>query len=91
MTVLLSGSTGSLGSYLPDVLYHHQRVSHIICLNRSSNAAERHKQTGPRRGLSPLDPRRVDFLQADLSKQHLRLTPTLYEFLRSTVTHVIRE
>lgn len=91
MTVLLSSSTGSLGSYLLDVLYHHKRVSRIICLDRSSNAAERHNQTGPRRGFSPLDPRRVDFLQADLSKQHLGLSATLYVFLRSTVTHFIRK
>lgn len=91
MTVLLSGSTGSLGSYLLEALYHNKRVSHIICLNRSPNAAERHKQTGPRRGLSPLDPRRVEFLQADLSKLRLGLSPTLFEYLRSTVTHVIRE
>lgn len=91
MTVLLSGSTGSLGSYLLEDLYHNKCVSHIICLNRSPNAAERHKQTGPGRGLSPLDPCRVEFLQADLSKPRLGLNLTLYEYLRSTITHVIRK
>ena len=91
MTVILTGSTGSLGSYLLEALYHNKHVSHIICLNRSPNAAERHKQIGPKRGFSSLDPDRVDFFKADLSKPQLGLDPVVYENLRSTVTHVIRE
>ena len=33
MTILLTGSTGSLGSYVLDVLYANPNVSQIICLN----------------------------------------------------------
>lgn len=91
MTVVLTGSTGSLGSYLLDALYHSKRVSHIICLNRSSNAAERHKHCGQQRGLSPLNPDRVEFLKADLSKPKLGIDSAYFEYLRSTVTHIIRE
>ena len=91
MTVVLSGSTGSLGSYLLEALYHSKNVSHIICLDRSPHAAERHKQTGPKRGLSPIDPDRVEFHRADLSKPQLGLEVSLYERLRSTVTHIIRQ
>lgn len=91
MIVLLTGSTGSLGSYLLEALSLNRNVLHIICLNRSATAAERHQQTGSKRGLSPIDPQRVEFLQADLSKPQLGLDVTLYERLRTTVTHVIRK
>ena len=91
MTVILTGSTGSLGSYLLDTLYRSKRVSRIICLNRSSNAAEKHKQMGQQRGLSPLHPGRVEFLKADLSKPRLGIDSETYETLRSTVTHIIRK
>ena len=91
MTVILTGSTGSLGSYLLEALYHSKRVSRIICLNRSSNAAERHKYIGRQRGLSPLDPDRVKFLMADLSKPKLGIDSATYESLCSNVTHIIRK
>ncbi|KAL8722181.1 MAG: hypothetical protein Q9225_001277 [Loekoesia sp. 1 TL-2023] len=91
MTVILTGSTGSLGSYLLEALQNNKNVLRIICLNRRSDAAERHRQTGPKRGLSPLDPNRVEFLKADLSKPQLGLGPSLYQRLRLTVTHIIRD
>lgn len=91
MTILLTGSTGSLGSYLLEALYLNRNVLHIICLNRSATAAERHQQTGSKRGLSPIDPERVEFLKADLSKPQLGLDEAVYERLQTTVTHVIRE
>lgn len=91
MTVFQTGSTGSLGSYLLDALYHSKRVSRIICLNRSSNAAERRRQISQERGLSSLSPDRVEFLKADLSKPKLGIDSAWYQTLRSTVTHIIRE
>ncbi|KAI0381395.1 acetyl-CoA synthetase-like protein [Hypomontagnella monticulosa] len=89
MTVLLTGSTGSLGSYLLNTLYNNENVERIICLNRSSNAYEKHKQTGPRRGLSLLTSSKVEFLKADLSKRGLGLEESTYKRLTQTVTHVI--
>ena len=91
ITVLLTGSTGSLGSYILDALYHDPNVSRIICLNRSPDAAEKHRRTGPPRGLSPLGPPRVEFLKASLGKQKLGLSDDLYTDLASSVTHIIRE
>ncbi|KAI9745048.1 MAG: hypothetical protein M1818_001326 [Claussenomyces sp. TS43310] len=89
MTVILSGSTGSVGSYLLEALYNDKNVSHIICLNRKSNAADKHSQMGPKRGLSPLNTDRVEFLKADFSKAQLGLEASVYERLLSSVTHVI--
>lgn len=91
MTVLLTGSTGSLGSYILEELYRNHHVARIICLDRSSNAAARHAETRPKRGLSTLDPGRVAFFRADLSKARLGLEESTYQRLLATVTHIIRE
>lgn len=90
ITVLLTGSTGSLGSYILDTLYHDTNVSRIICLNRCADAAERHGRSGKSRGLSPLSPARVDFLKADLSRSKLGLSEEVYRELVGSVTHIIR-
>ncbi|KAG6363830.1 hypothetical protein INS49_008933 [Diaporthe citri] len=89
MTVLLTGSTGSLGSYLLEELCHNGRVSKIVCLNRSLDAAKRHASMIQSRGLNALDPSRVLFYKADLSKRQLGLAEGIYEQLLRTVTHII--
>ncbi|XXG95744.1 hypothetical protein Hte_002014 [Hypoxylon texense] len=89
MTVLLTGSTGSLGSYLLDTLYRDKNVSRIICLNRSPDAAEKHSRIASDRALSSLSTHRVEFLRADLSRRHFALPDSIYERLVRTVTHVI--
>jgi thioester reductase-like protein len=91
MTVLLTGSTGSLGSYLLDTLYHDSKVRHIICLDRSSKATEVHSINGPVRGLSRLDPSRVEFFKTDLSRKQFDLEDSVYQRLPSTTTRVIRK
>ena len=90
-TVLLTGSTGSLGSYLLNELSNDPSVQHIICLDRSSSAAEKHTETGPKRGLTPLDPERVEFLKADLADPQLGVENEVYERLKNIVTHIIRK
>jgi hypothetical protein len=89
MIVLLTGSTGSLGSSLLDPLFHDNKVRHIICLNHSTKAAEVHSRNRPVRGLSRLDPSRVEFFKADLSRSQFDLEDSVYQRLLSTVTHVI--
>lgn len=90
-TVLLTGSTGSLGSYLLNELSNDPNVQHIICLDRTSTAAEKHENTDPKRGLTPLDPERVEFHKANLADLHLGMEDQLYERLKDTVTHIIRK
>ncbi|KAL1982511.1 hypothetical protein VTN96DRAFT_1236 [Rasamsonia emersonii] len=95
-TVVLTGSTGSLGSYLLDALLGNPRVGKVICLNRSSGGADRQLAVCEARGLrtSQLEEgiaSRVEFLQSDdLSAPQLGLaSATDYERLLTTVTHVI--
>lgn len=91
ITVLLTGSTGSLGSYLLNELCNDPNVQHVICLDRASSAAEKHREMGPKRGLSPLDPERVEFLKANLANPQLGVGNEVYERLKNTVTHIIRK
>lgn len=57
-TVLLTGSTGSLGTYLLHSLLDNPQISHIYCLNRTPNAAEKQSRSFLDRGLkfSQLEP-----------------------------------
>lgn len=89
--VLLTGSTGSLGSYILNELQADNGIKRIICLDRSADAAERHRQTGPNRGLDNIDPSRVKFFKANLANPQLGLPSETYESLRTSVTHIIRK
>lgn len=91
MTVILTGSTGSLGSYLLDALCQAANVAHIICLNRSADAAKKQAILSAQRGLKPIDESRVEFLQADLSLPGFGLKNPVYTRLLRSVTHIIRE
>ncbi|KAK8080222.1 hypothetical protein PG997_008040 [Apiospora hydei] len=77
MHVVLTGSTGSLGSYLLDTLYQ--------------NPAEaRQRAISASRGLAcDWDASRVTFLQADLSAPLLGLYPAVYHRLQAETTHVL--
>ena len=90
MTVLLTGSTGSLGSYILETLYASRRVERIICLNRSTDAHTKQVHAARSRGLTASwESGRVSFLQADLSAPFLGLAPGEYQDLIDGVTHVI--
>ncbi|CZR62914.1 related to nonribosomal peptide synthetase MxcG (component of the myxochelin iron transport regulon) [Phialocephala subalpina] len=81
-SVILTGTTGSLGSYLLaqlDALPLSQ-VSRIYCLNRSADARERQEKSNRVRGLKALS-ERVEFLQADFAQQDLGLCEKKYEEL----------
>jgi aryl carrier-like protein len=88
--VLLTGSTGSLGSYLLNELQNDRDVSRIICLNRSADAAFRQAQLSFQRGLNTTDSNRVEFLQGDLSKPYFGLQSETYSRLLQSVSHMIR-
>ncbi|KAE8363507.1 hypothetical protein BDV27DRAFT_129836 [Aspergillus caelatus] len=88
--VVLTGSTGSLGTYLLDALLKTPSVAHVHCLNRKADAVDKQRQKSKAYRLNlDLDPSRVSFWPADLSKAGLGLEPGVFETLQQTTTLVI--
>lgn len=90
VTVLLTGSTGALGSYLLNELLSQPRVRHIYCFNRSSDAKSRQSKNHKDRELrSEFPEEKVTFLSGRLVAANFALPIGLYERLRSEVTHIL--
>ena len=88
--VILTGSTGSLGSYLLSSLYADQSITHIWCLNRSPDALARQTATNASRGLSStFESSRVTFQKCDFSQPLLGLSQSIYDEILGKVTHII--
>ncbi|KAI0391361.1 hypothetical protein F5Y17DRAFT_468272 [Xylariaceae sp. FL0594] len=88
IVVLLTGSTGSLGSYILDALQADLHVSRIICLCRGPGSFQRQQDIQGSRGLRPLS-YKVQCLDVDLSKSYFGLASEQYKELLNEVTHVI--
>jgi nucleoside-diphosphate-sugar epimerase len=89
--VILTGSTGSLGSYLLSELLRDFSVTKIYCLNRSEDAAGRQLQSLREKGLTTLEqfPRRVEFIQAQFGAEKLGLDEAKYEEMLREVDTII--
>ena len=88
--VLLTGSTGSLGSYILDNLLKNPKVAHIYCLNRSPDSEKRQREVNQIRGLSSVwSTDRITFFQNDLSQEYLGLQTKEYRSLLGKVTHIL--
>ncbi|KAI1123749.1 hypothetical protein F5Y10DRAFT_45890 [Nemania abortiva] len=86
--VLMTGSTGSMGSYILDALQSDDGVSHIYCLCRGPDSLRRQESLQAAKGLAPLSGK-VHCLDADLSKSYFGLPVDTYKELLSQTTHVI--
>ncbi|KAI0120267.1 hypothetical protein F4776DRAFT_633434 [Hypoxylon sp. NC0597] len=86
--ILLTGSTGSLGSYILDSLQKDSSVRRIYCLNRGPDSLMRLRKSLSAKGLKPLT-KKVQCLDANLSNSHFGLSTQEYRELLSQVTHVI--
>ncbi|KAL4803729.1 hypothetical protein BDV18DRAFT_162739 [Aspergillus unguis] len=90
-TAILTGSTGSLGTYLLNVLLQDPTTSKVYCLNRS-DAQARQITSFQEKGLdaSPLtNPDKVEFLTTNLGQSTFGLEQSQYNALLETVTMVI--
>lgn len=70
--VILTGSTGSLGGYMLDILIKDSSIKRIYALNRSDGAQARQASSNASRGLAT-DFSKVDFLTADVGSKYLGL------------------
>ena len=86
--VILTGSTGALGSYILDNLIRDPSVSRIYCLNRSAIANDRQRLGNDSRGLST-DFEKVRFILSDFSRPDLCLSQDVYAEVLNSVTHII--
>ena len=90
LTVLLTGSTGSLGSYILDMLLADPTVSKVYCLNRDTRSETTQTKLGTARGLSTKF-EKAQFLAVNLAKPILGLDEDMYQELLWSVNQIIRE
>ncbi|OJD34105.1 thioester reductase domain-containing protein [Diplodia corticola] len=92
ISVVLTGSTGSLGSYILGALLLSPKISHIYCLNRGDPTSTAKKQHALHlsRGLPTTDlDTRVTHLQSDPNLPRHGLTPTAYADLVAHTRYII--
>jgi thioester reductase-like protein len=92
LKIVLTGTTGCLGSYLLAAFEALPKihVAKIFCLNRSANSHEKQRKANLSRGLNASwDCERIQFLQADLSQPDLGLGRGKYNELLEEATLVI--
>ncbi|KAG7092005.1 putative NRPS-like protein biosynthetic cluster [Marasmius oreades] len=92
--VLLTGSTGSLGSYVLSRLIEHPDVSHVYALIRRGtvDVHQRQKVALENRGLDAtaiLQSEKVTLLEADLAQEVLGVNDSVFDVISNTVTHII--
>lgn len=89
-TVLLTGSTGALGSYILERLAVCESITRIYCLNRSPDSKERQDRAMASRGLMlQSHSNRVVFLTSDISKNNLGLEHDVYSEIINNVELII--
>ncbi|CAK1358177.1 unnamed protein product [Cercospora beticola] len=84
-TVLLTGSTGSLGGHVLEELINSPSVAHVYALNRSTDAEARQAKQFKSRGLSIDGLRKVTFLTADFGREHFGLDSRVYDTMLQSV------
>jgi thioester reductase-like protein len=87
--VLLTGSTGALGSYMLDALLE-GGTRRVYCFNRSANSQSLQTARNQCRGLSSkLLDSHVTFLTGDLALPYFGLPMSQFRDLQNSVTHVM--
>ncbi|KAK6595947.1 thioester reductase domain-containing protein [Botrytis cinerea] len=80
--VILTGSTGALGSYILQTLLSSSTVSHIFCLNRTAGEQPQIKRSEAHGLPTEFPSDRVTFLQVNLSEKRLGLEPETFERIK---------
>jgi thioester reductase-like protein len=85
-TVIVTGSTGSLGTHMLVQLLKDPDVEKVYCMNRSDNAEARQKETLSTYHQETLDFSKAEFLKTDFAADKFGLSDETYAQLLSTVT-----
>ena len=85
-TVVLTGSTGSLGNYFLELLIADSTVEHVYCLNRSVDAKSRQKKDFGDRGIDSPGFAKVTFLRAAFGEERFGIPVESYEEMQRTAT-----
>lgn len=92
-TILLTGSTGGLGSYILAKLLEVPSVKRVFALNRAGSGSIKARQINmlQDRGVDSAiaDDERVTFLEGDTTLPNLGLASEVYEEVRMSVTSII--
>lgn len=89
-TVILTGSTGALGSYILESLLINPAVSRVYCFNRTPDSEPLHISRNRNRGLySQLPSAKAVFVTVDLTRADLGISQELLENLKQCVTSVV--
>ncbi|KAJ6028558.1 NRPS-like enzyme [Penicillium herquei] len=88
-SVILTGSTGQLGTYLLNTLTNSPQVEHVYCLDRDDRARDRQLERAVAYGLAPADEARVSFWKADLSQADFGLQQDQLQQLQEQATLVV--
>ncbi|TFK48709.1 putative aminoadipate reductase [Heliocybe sulcata] len=93
-TVLITGTTGGLGSYMLWMLLEDEKVERVYAFNRKSSRAslaERQKVAFEDRGLPAhlLESPKLALVEGEESSHNLGLDSALYDELRTTCTQII--
>ncbi|KAI1130277.1 hypothetical protein F5Y10DRAFT_263362 [Nemania abortiva] len=88
---IVTGTTGSIGSYILRSLMENKSIDSIYCLNRSPDSASRQRkhnaEVDPQ--LPTTFPDKVHFLEADLAHATFNLDTELFKTLSSSATLII--
>ena len=89
-TVVVTGSTGSIGSHLLEHLTRDSLVSRIICLNRVDDGKHAQEVARIKHGVaSPRGTKPIEYLRVDLSQPYLGLTAHEYGMLQREADLII--
>ncbi|KAJ2988047.1 hypothetical protein NUW58_g4184 [Xylaria curta] len=90
--ILLTGSTGALGSYLLDQLVRNPAIRKVVCVNRAEDGGTKQQERQLRDRGMVLDPehtQKIEYLHVDYSKGRLGLADDVYKSLLTSVHRII--
>ena len=85
-TVIITGSTGSLGTHILEQLLKNPDIEKVYCMNRSVDAEARQKDSFKQHYDRSTDFSKTEFLKTDFGNDNFGLSDETYSCLLSTVT-----